>query len=245
LQWLVKLKAIVTMSSNEEAKVIQTHGTQGAKPTIAVDLDEVLGQFLQQLALFHNEEYGTSLTIKDFHSYHFADVWECTDEEASARVRKYFASKYFEDIPPVPKAFDVLSKHKDSFRFVVVTARQHFLEETTRQWIAKHYPELFDDILFGNHYGTEGKKVPKSELCKTINAIALLDDSLHHALDCSPIMTTILLVDLDGQYTWNQNPNPRTNKCVEVPSNVQRLFSWEQIDEALEKLKPVSSALRD
>ena len=42
--------------------------------TIAVDLDEVLGKFVEPLCQFHNERYGTTLSESDFFSYAFADV---------------------------------------------------------------------------------------------------------------------------------------------------------------------------
>lgn len=35
----------------------------------------VLGHFVPQLCLFHNEKYGTSLQLKDFYSYNFWEVW--------------------------------------------------------------------------------------------------------------------------------------------------------------------------
>ena len=35
--------------------------------TIAVDIDEVLAQFVRSLSLFHNERYGTKLTVESFH----------------------------------------------------------------------------------------------------------------------------------------------------------------------------------
>jgi hypothetical protein len=42
---------------------------------VCVQCVQVLGHFVPQLALFHNEKYGTSLTLQDFHSYNFCDVW--------------------------------------------------------------------------------------------------------------------------------------------------------------------------
>lgn len=45
-----------------------------SRPVVAVDLDECLGQFVSQLALWHNEAYSTSLELKDFDSYHFCQV---------------------------------------------------------------------------------------------------------------------------------------------------------------------------
>ena len=52
------------------------------KPVIAVDLDEVLGQFVPAIVAFHNATYGSSYTAEDFFSYRFADVWQCHDDEA-------------------------------------------------------------------------------------------------------------------------------------------------------------------
>lgn len=44
-------------------------------PTVvAVDLDEVLGSFVQALCNYHNEKYATNLKLSDFHSYTFAEV---------------------------------------------------------------------------------------------------------------------------------------------------------------------------
>ena len=41
----------------------------GAKPIIAVDVDEVLALFIPMLATYHNDLYGTELTAADFNNY--------------------------------------------------------------------------------------------------------------------------------------------------------------------------------
>lgn len=47
------------------------------------------GAFVEQLCAFHNATYGTSHTPADYHSYHFADVWEISNEEVwMARHKK-------------------------------------------------------------------------------------------------------------------------------------------------------------
>lgn len=43
-------------------------------PVLALDLDEVLGSFVSPLCDYHNEKYGTSLKVSDFHSYVFSQV---------------------------------------------------------------------------------------------------------------------------------------------------------------------------
>ena len=49
--------------------------TNEMKQVIAVDIDEVLAQFMPTLARFHNDNYNTSLVIEDFQSYRFNEVW--------------------------------------------------------------------------------------------------------------------------------------------------------------------------
>ena len=44
-------------------------------PRVAVDVDEVLGQFLVALNGFCAEEYGMTHDVKDYHVYHFATVY--------------------------------------------------------------------------------------------------------------------------------------------------------------------------
>jgi hypothetical protein len=57
------------------------------KPIVAVDIDEVLAQFIPKLAEFHNDVYGgNSLTIDSFVSYEFHRVWGGTVEECSSKV---------------------------------------------------------------------------------------------------------------------------------------------------------------
>lgn len=60
------------------------------KIIIAVDLDEVLGYFIESLCVFHNEVYGTNYTIDSFFSYNFVDVWGGSVDETFDKVIYYF-----------------------------------------------------------------------------------------------------------------------------------------------------------
>ena len=102
-----------------------------------------------------------------------------TAEECNDKMDKYFNSSYFkDDLIPVPSALDTLTELKNSYDLHVVTARHDGVAEHTKVWIEAHYPGIFTRIHFGNHYAKEaGKSVSKSELCRNINAILLIDDS--------------------------------------------------------------------
>lgn len=195
-------------------------------PCIAVDVDEVLAQFLSQLILFHNDTYNSTLKLSDFFSYHFADVWGGSNEESNAKVAAFLQSSYFEDLPVVPGAYEVLSKYVGRCRFVVVTSRQLFLKDATEAWLAKHFPDVFSEVHFGNHYGTEGRKISKGEICTSLGAIALIDDSAVYAAECSKLLPNVFLFDLNSQYGWSKMKS-------EVPANVSVCQSWAMVDEQL------------
>mmetsp|Transcript_5109 Transcript_5109/g.8925 ORF Transcript_5109/g.8925 Transcript_5109/m.8925 type:complete len:230 (+) Transcript_5109:316-1005(+) len=190
--------------------------------TLAVDLDEVLGGFVEPLCEFHNNEYGTSLSLDDFHSYIFHNVWGGSVEESLEKVHRFFESNYFLNMQTISGAQEGILQLSKYFRLVCVTSRQLIVEEETRKWLTKFYPGLFSDVLFGNHWGVQGRKVSKSELCRIINAVALIDDSLDYARECAANGIPVLLFDYKHQYRWNK---------TEIPLHplINRVSDWNEI----------------
>lgn len=60
--------------------------------TVAVDLDEVLGQFLNNLNLLYNEKFNTNWKLSDFFTYHFCEVRS-----------KYFLQRIFAHVDHSPQ----------------------------------------------------------------------------------------------------------------------------------------------
>ena len=203
------------------------------KRVIAVDLDEVLGEFVPQLLQYHNSHYGTSLQLGDFHSYNFMEVWGGTRDEAVAKVYHFFTTPYFLHMPPIPAAYDTLHSLSHRFTYHIVTARQHFIEPQTRSWIAQHYPNLFTSLLFGNHYGQSGAARTKADMCAEIGASVLIDDSAEHARSVAGVVEWVVLFDREGKYMWNKG---RKEYDENMPANVKRMHSWAEIRAFLEKL---------
>ena len=173
------------------------------KPVLAVDMDEVCCGYLPAFCDFSNAKYNTCLDVDDFTSYMFWEVKKArlkSREEAVERVYEFHASKYFRNIKPfgdTKTALDVLKKH---FELHVVTSRQTDIEQQTRDFVDKHFPDCFTALHFGNHFGTSGAKVSKPEMCKKIRAVALIDDSKDYARQCA---ADGLPVFLFGNYPWN------------------------------------------
>jgi len=188
---------------------------------IAIDIDEVLSDTLTALISFHNEKYGTSLKKSDFHSYKYWEVWGGTMEEAITKVYEFYESDYFKNINPVQNsqiAVKSLKKHHD---LVVVSSRQHEIEEKTLEWLEKHFPKAFSDVHFTNAYSLSGQSQKKSIVCHYLNAKTLIDDCLDYAIECSRSMEMVFLFDSP----WN--------RLDLLPYKVRRVRSWNEIVERL------------
>ena len=64
------------------------------KPTLAVDMDEVLVDFLGGLIKWHNATHGTSFVKSDFQSYYFHDTWGGTLAEGVEKVHAFFVNSF-------------------------------------------------------------------------------------------------------------------------------------------------------
>ena len=177
------IDCLLAQLTNLKAENASLRARLPRKPVLALDIDEVLAQFLPALIRFHNATYKTSLTLKDFHSYWFCKVWGGTNEEATEKVHAFFESAFFTGIEPMPGAKEALAKLKVKYDFCIVTSRQHIIAENTIQWSAvyqnlldlfltltantcrldTHFPDLFagssvpksNRIMFGNHWSRE------------------------------------------------------------------------------------------
>jgi hypothetical protein len=49
---------------------------------------------------------------------------------------------------------------------VVVTSRQHVIQDLTLEWLDRHYAGLFSEVYFGNHFALQGASRKKSDICK-------------------------------------------------------------------------------
>ena len=229
------------------------------RKTIAIDIDEVLGAFLDCLCLHINtlgfESKATiSLETKDsiasvsttssvsitkiwkpedFTSYHFNDAWNIDETIAHATMARFFTSLHFEDIKPLKDAKEILLKHQKQYRFVIVTSRNSNLGEQTNAWLNKHFEGCFDNVMFGSAYGP-GVKRTKSEMCREINAIMLVDDNPFYAVEAAPVLKTSILF---GDYSWN-----RTSE-ITFPSNIIRVSSWSDLDKVFTNMTRSSNLL--
>lgn len=184
---------------------------------IAVDIDEVLANYLSNLIEYHNATYGTNFKREQFYSYEFWKIWGGTKEQAVQKVYDFHQTPYFKKIKPIPHSQDAIRALKTKHIFYIITSRQEEVQRETEQWINEHFPDTFSEIHFTNRYSQSKQPTSKANVCCSLNIDMLIDDSLEYALECQKLEKNVLLMDSP----WNRTPS--------LPDAIKRIFSWKDV----------------
>lgn len=194
-----------------------------SKQTIAIDLDDVLVNSSPEIIRYYNQTYGTAVTLADFYADDFSGAWQCPDRHTvSRRVNTYLDTPGYLELKPTIAAVEVLHKLKAVYNLVIVTGRPSFVEDITLQWLSKHLPDLFGDVVFSNFYGSDDVKRDKGEICTDLGASILIDDHLGHAKNAASHGVSVLLF---GDFPWN--------RADELPENITRVANWRGVEQKL------------
>ncbi|TDL28872.1 hypothetical protein BD410DRAFT_781431 [Rickenella mellea] len=140
-------------------RFMRTRSVAEPSRVIAVDLDDVLAQTNRAVAEWHNETHGTSMTLDDFHYYHYYKNpgWG-TKKDTSEKVKEFYRTNIMKPIP-VPGALEgVQELRRMGYTLVIVTARHEDEKPMTLDWVNKYFPDIFDDVKFTGAFREEVKE---------------------------------------------------------------------------------------
>lgn len=184
---------------------------------IAVDLDEVLAQFINAYLEWHNKKYGTAVKRDDCHDYRLWYSLASSRKENEERITEFFNTRHYQSIKPVEGATEAILSIAEQHELFVVTSRPEQRRKQTKFWINKHFPDAFSDIYFTDYYTRLNNKRTKSQVCKMLKAHILIEDNIEFAKECSPLLKKALLLDAP----WNRN--------IEHDNNIIRVHSWREV----------------
>ncbi|KAH9945618.1 hypothetical protein B0H21DRAFT_429036 [Amylocystis lapponica] len=182
------------------------------KPIIAVDLDDVLSQTNKVVMEWHNDTYGTNLTLDEcYYYYYWKNPHWGTPDETFRKVEEFYQTGRLDSAPRIEGAVEgVLTLRDMGFRLVVVTARQRRELERSMAWLHSNFGDAFETMICtGQSQETLADehdaltKLSKAEVCRKIGARLMIDDSVENALKCAtadPPMPVLLF----GDNQWNQ-----------------------------------------
>ncbi len=188
---------------------------------IAVDLDEVLSETIDQVLEVNNYQVnGMKITKEDVSSYYFHEIerlnlWIEDDVEI---FDKLWNSDKKREVKPLGWALEKLNELKSEwYKFIIITARRDILREYTEKRIETYYQWIFDEIVFTNHYSENA--VPKSEICKQKWIEIMIEDNLDYAMDMASVGVKMYLIDKP----WNKQYNPEIHKWI------SKVNGWNEI----------------
>lgn len=189
-----------------------------AKKTIAVDLDDVLAQHATAFVSFSNAYYGTNLNPEDYDDY-WMNLWgELPDEEIERRAAEFHIPETTLAYAKIEEAEPVLTRLRQDYDLVIVTARPKQIIPATYEWLNLHYEGVFGDVHFVPIWEPDNKTT-KADICNEIGAEFLIDDVVKHCNIAAEGGITALLF---GDYGWGKK---------ETDPRVTRVKDWQAVQE--------------
>ncbi len=198
------------------------------KPTVAVDIDDVLALSVDKFIEWSNARFGTNIKFDDYVE-DWSLLWNISQTETTKRVNKMYKEGLPARYSHVSEAVEVLNKLKTDYELIIATARRSAEHQITRDWIEKHYPAVFKNVHFAGIWDeiTEhSPKKTKARLCRELGVDYLIDDQIKHCLGASGVGVKALLY---GDYPWNRD--------VTLPKHIERVLNWKEIEDYFIKFR--------
>lgn len=199
------------------------------KPTIAIDIDDVLADYAAGFIRFSNSHWGTSLTVDDYDE-HWANVWKVDMEEVRLRADLIHTHRLVKDLTHRSEARPVLDKLSEQFNLVVVTARRIQNKADTLAWLQLYYPMLSEEVVtFAGFYDSindQSIHKTKGSIIASLGADYMIDDQPKHCISAVEHNVQAILF---GDYTWN--------RTAELPAGIIRIKDWSGIEEYFDGIR--------
>jgi uncharacterized HAD superfamily protein len=192
------------------------------KPTIAVDIDDVLAAETEFIIEFSNKHFGHNLTREEY-TEHWGDLWGVDLEEVERRAELIHESGNVSSYPLIEDGRAVLEHLKKHYRLVILTSRRDRLRQETLDWLDQHFPGLFDEVQFTGFFDTlndDRHLLTKADLLLEMGADYLIDDQLKHCAGAAEAGLNVILFGDRATY-----------RDTDLPANVTRCLDWPAVQE--------------
>lgn len=185
---------------------------------IGIDLDDVTVALMDGLLAYHNKKYKTNWSPMDHIEWDLHKFWQCTPQEAMKRVYDFYESDYMDNLLPMIGAVQGIKQLNKKHYIYFITSRPYFIEEKTKKWLNKYFPDTSIPLYLTNQYspGRE-KSLKKSDICKNLNISHIIEDSPSNITDCTLNGIQVLLY------------NRPWNTAIENNDFITRVYGWNDV----------------
>ena len=125
----------------------------------------------------------------------------------------------------MPGALQALRALQAKCDLVVITSRQNVIQDATAKWVETHFPGIFSDLYFCNHFALDGESVTKAAMCSRVGADLLIDDNAGYALDCAKSGLDVILFDYQSTYR-GASPAMTARRSERAPTGTGFSSGW-------------------
>tara|TARA_B110000858_G_scaffold115385_1_gene131875 strand:- start:1362 stop:2012 length:651 start_codon:yes stop_codon:yes gene_type:complete len=168
---------------------------------IAIDIDEVLCPFVRTMTRWKYPKDPP--TVPPRHPYNYATMFSITPRESKKMVDSFYFSQDFRDMQPFPQSqVQLKCLNACGYDLYCVTGRQQLARDNTEEWIQKHYPGVFRDLILTNSFTT--REIKKSSVCESLSLAIIIDDSYETCMECMEQGVHSIHFIGDPVYPWCQ-----------------------------------------
>lgn len=193
---------------------------------IAIDLDEVLGDFVSAFLRWYNHnQLGPKLTRADVVKYYFKDIVGWTRDKELEIMYRFFDDGEIAKIEPVEGAREGVRELASNHKLYLVSGRQSRLQQETEIWVEKYFPNVFQGVYLANQHSLDGGPVlDKGMICQELGCEVLIDDGSQHVEPVMAVGVKVIILN----HPWNDYHR--------LPKSVLRADNWPEIVAAVNKL---------
>ena len=112
------------------------------KKIVAIDMDEVLADFLKKELRIYEEEFGVTYTPEDLNGH---ELYQVVPEEHRDIVYGYpHRPGFFRDLEVMQDSQEVVAELQEKYEVFVVSAAMEFRDSLVdkRDWLGDHFPSI-------------------------------------------------------------------------------------------------------
>ena len=192
---------------------------------IAVDIDEVLFEFVEGYLKFVASEGHKNLSYDDIYSYELCNPLGITQGEAIDLAGGFYKSEHFDFGNIVEGAQEAIKELKNQeHELFFITSRPLSWKPKTFEFLKQEFSIDSDKVFFaGDFHKGQGKT--KEKICEGLGINLIIDDRGDYGLNYAGHGIRVLMPDKP----WNQNV---------FHENITRCEDWYEI---LEKIKEIEN----
>lgn len=152
---------------------------------IGVDLDGLYADLNAGFADFYNKKKGTNIDFEETgRVYGYDNFLGISKEEAFDLVDEYTQSSAYEQMKPVKGSVEGIKEITKDNDLWIVTSRPEMQKKVTREFIDKHTPNCFEDIIHTGQFSRDGShKTTKGEVCEKLGLELFIEDYIDYVND--------------------------------------------------------------